>query len=138
MTDKTLELAGLSLRAVADCQDIIDRHCAASPHTRFVCLSSVDGRLLGIAGNGDRTLGQRVSAMSSSLLGLAESMSRETVRDTARYNLVASGQGSIVLVRVPSASSKFVLALCADSVETVALALRNALDIADAAARFLP
>jgi predicted regulator of Ras-like GTPase activity (Roadblock/LC7/MglB family) len=126
------------LQLIADCQDIIDRHCATSDHTRFVCLSSVDGRLLGVAGSADRSVGQRIAAISSSLLGLAETFSREALRTTAKYNLISSTEGAIVVVRVPSSSHKFALALCADNTETVAFALRNALDLSESVARLLP
>lgn len=125
-------------QVLAQCQDILRRHCATSPHTQFVCLGSIDGHLLCMVGASERDDGERVAALSSSLYGLSETMSRETVRDPARYNLVATDRGSLVLVRVPSPSSRFVLSLCADQVETMALALRNALDVADATAAVLP
>ena len=52
--------------------------------------------------------------------------------------LVSAKHGSIVTVRIPSASAHYSLSLAADRTETVALALRNALDLADTLGRVLP
>lgn len=131
-------LTGLSLRAIAECQETIDAHCRATPSTQFVCLGAVDGRMLSVAGQPDRATGQRIAAMSSSLLALSESFARESFDSGAHYSLVSSRQGSIVTVRIPSPSSHYSLSLAADRTETVALALRNALDLADTLGRVLP
>jgi predicted regulator of Ras-like GTPase activity (Roadblock/LC7/MglB family) len=131
-------LTGLSLRAMAECQEVIDAHCRSSPSTHYVCLGAVDGRMLSVAGLPDRSAGQRIAAMSSSLLALSESFSRESLDSGTTYSLVSARHGSIVTVRIPSASAHYSLSLAADRTETVALALRNALDLADKLGRVLP
>jgi hypothetical protein len=131
-------LAGLSLRMISECQELLDRHCASSTHTLFVCLGAVDGRLLSIAGKPDRAAAQRIAAVSSSLLALGESFAREALKSSADYGVVSARHGSIVTVRIPSESAHYALSLAADKTETVALALRNALDLSHALGKILP
>ncbi len=107
------------------------------PNTRFLCLGTVDGKVIAFATTADPRRGQRISALSSSLLGLAETFIREGLSGTARYSLISCDGGSIVTVRIPSASARYALSLGADARETVALALRHALDVADDLARTL-
>ena len=119
-------------------QKLLEDVIARSPHAQFVCLASVDGRQIAYVTRGDRSRGQRMAAISSSLLALGETFAKEAAAGATNYNLIAAEHGSIVTVRVPSASRRFALSLAADSSETVALALRNALDTAEALGARLP
>jgi predicted regulator of Ras-like GTPase activity (Roadblock/LC7/MglB family) len=130
-TKKPLEIG-------VDVQQLLDGVLARSSHLMFVCLASVDGRLIGFATRADRNRGQRMAAVSCSLLALGETFAKEASAGPTQYNLIAAHGGAIVTVRVPSVSKRFALSLGADSEETVALALRSALDAAAAIGTKLP
>lgn len=95
---------------------------------RFACLGTVDGRMWAFASQQDGSAPQRLSAITSSLLGLCETFAREAQLDRCLYNLIAAEDGVLVTVRVPCASRRFALSLAAGPGETVAMALRLALD----------
>lgn len=94
-------------------------------------MAGLDGRFFAcdsdLTGEG---LPVQVAAMSSSLLALTESFSREVLRSVASYNSISTAHGTIVVVRVPSSANRHVLCVWADKSETVAMTLRHALDTA--------
>src|SRR5690606_4414254 len=104
---------------------------------RFVCLGSVDGRVVAFVGD-DGLSPQRLAAITSSSLGLAESFAREALRSRSSYGVVVAEHGAGVTVRVPSASARYAVSLGADGSETLALLLRRALDTSTALAALLP
>lgn len=103
----------------------------------FACLGTVDGRPWAFLRRGEGANAQRLSAVTSSSLALCETFAREALRSRCRYSVIAAERGTIVTVRVPCRSSRFALAIGADSGETVAIALRLALDTAEHLGRTL-
>jgi len=104
---------------------------------RFACLGSVDGRVVAFVGE-DGLSPQRLAAITSSSLGLAESFARESLRSRSLYGVVVAEHGAVVTVRVPSRSARYAISLAADARETLALLLRRALDTSKALADLVP
>ena len=95
---------------------------------RFVSLCSVDGRSISFMGEQFKGQAQRISAISSSLLGLSEAFTKESGLGGTMHAAVAADVGTVITVRVPSRSRTYVLSVCADSSINMAIALRYALD----------
>lgn len=104
---------------------------------RFACVCAVDGRVVAFVGD-DGLSPQRLAAITSSSLGLAESFAREALRSRSSYGVVVAEHGAVVTVRVPSSSARYAVSLGADGGETLALLLRRALDTSTALAALLP
>ena len=115
-----------SLRAA--CKEILEALLEQTPATRFATLATVDGRSYAHAGHGQGQAGQRYAAITSSLMGLIESFSKEALGDGAQYNSIATDKGSIVIVRVPSRAKLHTLCVCADASDNMAMTIRAALD----------
>lgn len=73
----------------------------------------------------------RVAAVSSSLLALSESFSKEALAARARYSSIVTDSGCIVTVRVPSQNRSYLLCVWCDDSENFAMALRTSLDAAN-------
>lgn len=116
---------------------LLERVLEAAPATIFASLASLDGRSLGYAGRPMTTAGQRLAAMTSSLLALSDSMVKEGLDGRCAYTVLASPQGTVVLAHVPSTKQGFVLSMGADTTENVAMILRRTLDTAAALATLL-
>lgn len=101
-----------------------------SENLRFACLGTVDGRLWAFARRQEADAGPRLAAITSSLLALCETFAREALRSRCLYNVMSAEHGVVVTVRVPCRSARFALSLAAGESETVAMALRFALDAA--------
>lgn len=101
-----------------------------APATRFACLGTVDGRNFSFAAGDAGASAQRLSAMTCSLLALAESFAKEALKSRCAHATLATDHGSIVIVRVPSRTRAFALAIGADSSDVLAATLRHALDLA--------
>ena len=119
------------------CRGFLDAALPRLPHVCIASLSTTDGRALAFAIGRGAADPQRIGAMASSSLALAESFARETLRSTCNYSLVATAHGVIVTVRVPSTRRLHVLTIAADDSEMLAIALRNAIDLADGLAAIL-
>lgn len=102
-----------------------------SQAVRFACLGTVDGRSWAFESHTEAADAARMSAFTSSLLALCEAFARDAIRSRCRYNVIAAEHGVIVTVRVPCSSERFALSVATGSDETVAMALRHALDAAD-------
>lgn len=116
------DTAALRERCKAHLVDVMEK----TPAIGFACIGTADGRLF--AANDRSTDPQRIAAMASSLLALSESFSKEAMRSRCAYSLIVSEHGAIVIVRIPSKRNHYVLAMGADTTETIALTLRKALD----------
>ena len=113
------------------CQTALSTLIEHSPAVQFASLATVDGRSFAHANAVTHEADpQRSAALMSSLLGLIESFSRETLKSNTLYNITATEHGSIILVRVPSAGRMHTLCLCTDMSENVAMTLRTSLDTA--------
>lgn len=97
---------------------------------RFACLGTVDGRAWAFARQQEASEAPRLAAITSSLLALCETFAREALRSRCLYNVMSAEHGVVVTVRVPCRSGRFALSLAASEAETVAMALRYALDAA--------
>ena len=99
---------------------------------RFASIASVDGRSVAHANGQDiQTDAQRIAALISSLLGLIESLARETLGHSSRYSTIATEAGSLVVARIPSRSRLLTFCLCVDKSDNLALAIRATLDGAE-------
>ncbi len=115
----------------AACQDILATLLERTHATLFASLATVDGRSYAHAGSGlSTTSAQRSAAITSSLMGLIESFSKESLNSGALYNSIATEKGSIVIVRVPSKARLHTLCVCADATANLAMTIRAALDTA--------
>lgn len=113
------------------CQDMLASLVGQAQATIFASLATVDGRSYAHAGSGSRqTSAQRTAAITSSLMGLIESFSQEALGCGALYNSIATEQGSIVIVRVPSRARQHTLCVCCDTTANLAMTIRAALDTA--------
>ncbi len=112
---------------------IMEKHLAIFS----ISLASVDGRSVAHLNRNSMNSPDRIAAMTCSLLGLSESYAREMNRDRCRYSLVAMESGSAVIVRIPTKSLRFALAIGADHTQNIATILRGALDGATELAKTL-
>jgi uncharacterized protein len=119
------------------CQAMLDVAMQRMPHLRMASLSTADGRPFALAAPATPMDAGRVAAMSSSLLALSESFSREALRGTCRYSLISTDFGVIATVRIPGAKRMHVLAIASDDSEMLAIVLRNALDLSERLAAIL-
>lgn len=114
----------------AQCQTFLDEAIVSKSYLHVASLSTADGRAFALACAQRDADANRVAAMASSLLALSESFSRQVLRSTCKYSLIATDHGVIVTVRVPSAKRMHALSIATDNSEMLALVLRHALDAA--------
>ena len=126
-------VSSLQIKCEAELKRILEKH----PSIFFISLASVDGRSFAHVHGTAKNDGQRIAAMTSSLLGLSESYAREACQSRCRYSLIAAESGSIVTVRIPTKSLRFALAIGATDLENIATVLRAALDGAAVLVRLL-
>ncbi|MGN6153463.1 MAG: hypothetical protein ACTHOH_15880 [Lysobacteraceae bacterium] len=123
--------APLSMQIRNECQQTLEALITRTPAIVFASLAMVDGRSFAHADAPGRAANAaRAAAIMSSLMGLIESFSRESLDSRALYNSIATAHGSIVLVRVPSKAKLHTLCICADGSEILAMTIRAALDTA--------
>lgn len=116
--------------------DLLQQVLAQWPGARYMCLGLVDGRVWAFHGASELDPA-RISAMTTSALGLSEAYAREAKLGSLSYSVLSPESGTIVLVRVPCTSRLFVLSCGFDSSETVAMALRVSLDTAQKLAELI-
>lgn len=122
---------------VSRCQRVLEKAIHKEPATIFLSLSTLDGRSLAFASVNKAIKGQRVAAITSSLMSLSEAFGREVLRGQCRYSAISTNFGPIVTIRVPAKSRQFALSLCADRTENMAMALRVAMDAAEGLAEII-
>ena len=119
-------------RLLAQCDASLRSLLGKSAAIRFACLGTVDGRSFSFAADDGSRSAQRLSAMTCSLLALAESFSKEALRGRCTHATISTEFGTIVVVRVPSRTKTFALSIGADATDVMASTLRYALDTAQA------
>ena len=102
-----------------------------APALRFACVGTADGRSFAYTDRNGSAGGERIAAMTSSMLALGESFAKDALRGFCEYSIVATPVGAIVVVRVPHRGRGYVLSVGSDSTEVLASTLRAALDGAD-------
>lgn len=120
-----------------ECQAFLQDMARRMPWLRMASLSTADGRPYALATRDHAADANRVAAISSSLLALSESFSREVLRSPCGYSLISTSHGVIATVRVPSAKRLHALAVASDDSEMLAMILRNALDASSKLAAIL-
>lgn len=120
-----------------ECQILLDQVLADNNAVVFVALSTVDGNSFAFASSNEDIVDNRIAAMTSSLLALSESLSKESLRGTCSYNAVSTEFGSIVTVRVPTKRKLHTLSLCTDTSENMAMSMRLSFDTADKLAQVI-
>lgn len=118
--------------SIADgCTRLLEARLAEQERIGSAVLCTVDGRAFAHAlRNAGGLQPARMAAIASSLLALSESFARESIQGRAQYASIATDNGSIVIVRIPSRTRMHALCVSADADETFAMALRFALDSA--------
>lgn len=119
------------------CQEALEKVLQKAPATVFVSLTSLDGRSLAFASANEQVKGQRVAAISSSIMSLSEAFGREILNGQCTYNAISTNFGSIVTIRVPSKSQQYALSVCADRSENMAMTLRITMDTAEGMAEII-
>lgn len=115
----------------SSCEALFTQLLKKATAVRFACLGTVDGKNFVFVTDGEERSAQRSSAMTSSLLALAESFSREALKSRCMHVTLSTEMGAIVVVRVPSKTNAFALSIGADSTDVLAATLRHALDTAE-------
>jgi len=118
-----------------ECQNTLTHLVERSPAVLFASIATMDGRSYAYSNAiSSGANPQRAAAITSSLMSLADSFSREALESAAKYHCIATEEGSIVIVRVPSRTRAHTLCLCSDASESLGMTIRAALDAADALA----
>lgn len=117
------------------CQEILEAAMSSNSSVVFAALSTVDGNSFAHASNRQEVVASRIAAMSSSLLALSESLSKESLDGMCSYNAISTNYGSIVTVRVPTPRRLHALSLCTDTSENMAMAMRLSFDTAEKLAK---
>lgn len=112
------------------CKEILVATMVGAPTAEFFCLGLTDGRVWAYQGP-DAFDPIRLAAMATSAVALSESYAKEVRFGRLRYGVSALESGSIISVRVPSTPNVFALSCGFAATETVAMALRTALDTAE-------
>lgn len=120
-------LVSAAVRCHTYLEEVLERQTAL----RFACLSLVDGRVVSHTTRDNGAIGARVAAMTSSTLALAEAFAQESMRGRCDHATFSTDEGAVVVVRVPATERIFTLSVGVDRSETLALALRIALDAAE-------
>ncbi len=124
--------------AAEPCREVLTGLVSSAPSVLGAVVATVDGRAFAHASHVDHEFDPaRVAAISSSLLALSESFSREALQCQAQHTSIATSRGTLVVVRVPSRTRAHALCLWADSSENFAMTLRFALDTATRIAEML-
>jgi predicted regulator of Ras-like GTPase activity (Roadblock/LC7/MglB family) len=112
------------------CLDVLADALSAHAESEFFCLGLVDGRAWAYQGPPEFEAA-RLAAMTTSALALSEAFAKEVRFGRLRYSVHSLDTGVIVTVRVPCASRLFALSCGFGATETVAMALRIALNAAE-------
>ena len=102
----------------ADLESLLRR----APALKFACVGSADGRLLASVGAGS---GDRLAAMTSSMLALGESFARDALGGRCDYAVISTSVGAIVIVRLPHQGTGYMLSIGSDGTEVLASTLRG-------------
>jgi len=119
------------------CQILLERALNENPAVIFAAVSTVDGISFAFASAREDIAASRIAAMTSSLLSLSESLSKEAVKGECAYNAISTDFGSIVTVRVPTPEKLHTLSLCADSSDNMAMVMRLSFDTAEKLAQII-
>ena len=120
-----------------DCQSMLDTVLTDNSSVVFAALSTVDGNSFAFASTREDIIDNRIAAMTSSLLALSESLSKEALKGMCSYNAISSNYGSVVTVRVPTKRKLHALSLCTDTTDNMAMAMRLSFDTADKLAQLI-
>ncbi|MCW8194587.1 hypothetical protein F6455_07290 [Proteobacteria bacterium 005FR1] len=135
---ETLASAGMHADAQQQaCEALLERLIDRQPCGIFASLTTIDGRSFAFATKHGEIQGQRVAAVSSSLLALSEAFGREILKGECSYTAIATTHGFIVTVRVPSRLKQHALSFCTDTSENMAIAMRLTFDTAEGLAKIL-
>lgn len=113
-------------------EQLLTERLARTPNLRGAVMASIDGHVKACAfSDGHAQEAARIAAIASSVLALSESFSQETLGGRVQFNSVATSQGNIVTVRIPSKNGNYALCVWADKADIFAMTLRFTLDTAD-------
>lgn len=78
---------------------------------RTAVVASVDGFAIAVA-NGDAGSGQRLAAMTSSMLALAAAVGRELALGTLESLMAEASEGKVLMLAIPTATPLLLMAAC--------------------------
>lgn len=101
------DAAAAAMHAPDSAGDALEAFVASVPGIRSAVLASVDGFVMAqaaTAGNGDR-----LAAMTSSMLGLADAVARELALGALETLMLEAGDGKVLMLAVPTATRPLLL-----------------------------
>lgn len=113
------------------CDSVLGDYLKRHPEIDVLSVSSVDGRSVVCQQRGDLQP-SRIAALSATLMSVSESLSKEVDGDGVDHALLSLKQGVVVSRRLPDRTGIFTLSLFGNRSLNLALALRAAIDVADA------
>ena len=131
--DATIKTNAIRLNCQRELDSLVQRSSALT----FACLATIDGRNFACATTSPAISCERISAMTSSLLALSESLAKEALRSRCSYTALSIEHGSIILVHIPTKARTFTLATSGDQSENIATMLRKTLDTAKSLAEII-
>lgn len=103
----------------------LDAFAAAVPGVRSAVVASIDGFALaetaGVGGNGER-----LAAMTSSMLGLAKAVSHELALGAMEALLIEAGDGKVLMLSMPTAPAPLLLMAACNQGTVIGSMLWNA------------
>lgn len=119
------------------CQALIEKMVHETSSVVFAALSTVDGNSFAFKSKNEAIIDSRIAAMTSSLLALSESLSKEGLNGQCSYNTISTDYGSIVTVRVPTDKKLHTFSLCTDRTDSMAMSMRLSFDTAEKLAQII-
>lgn len=117
--------------AVNHCTQVLRARLERNAGVLGAVMATLDGRAFAHAFQGHVEMqAPRIAAVSSSLLALSESFSKEALGSAARYNSTVTDRGNIITVRASGQSKQYILCIWTEDSENFAMALRFSLDTA--------
>lgn len=117
--------------AVTYCSQVLRSRLDGNSGVLGAVMATLDGRAFAHAFRpGVDMQAPRIAAVSSSLLALSESFSKEALGSAAKYNSTVTEQGNIITVRVGGHVKQYILCVWTEDSENFAMALRFSLDSA--------
>lgn len=116
-----------------DLEELLNRSGAL----RFACVGTADGRLFAHAARDPEFIGERIAAMTSSMLALGESFAKDALQARCDYSVISTAAGAIIVVRIQHPKHGYMLSVGSDRSEVLASTLRAALDSSERIAAIL-
>lgn len=125
MADASTFRARLSATQLALIGRELDAFVAALPGVRSAVIASVDGFALAEASGGTGS-GERLAAMTSSMLGLAKAVTHELAMGAMEVLMVEAGDGKVLMLSIPAPAAPLLLMAACSQRTVIGAVLWNA------------